>query len=152
VSDPVKAVKEMLKATKPNGVIKAQENDLANVIYYPEFEGLDKLHNKFCAMQIDQGGDPFIGRKLFDIFQKAGAKNITLTYEPEIYTENDPERYMAWLTNALNIYQGAKAGILKRGNIDKADINRLLNLMEERIEKPRGIALFHWNRVSASKT
>ncbi len=151
VPDPVNVVKEMLSVTKPNGAIKAQENDLANVFYYPEFEGLDKLHNEFCAMQIDHGGDPFIGRKLFDIFKRAGAKNITLTYEPEIYTEDDPERYRAWLTNSLNIYQGAKAGIVKRGNIDEADINRLLNLMEDRIKKPQGVALFHWNRVSASK-
>jgi ubiquinone/menaquinone biosynthesis C-methylase UbiE len=151
VPDPASVVREMLRVVKPGGTVKAQENDLAVVFYYPDVEGIDAVYREFCALQVELGGDPFIGRKLFDIFKKAGAREITLTYEPEIYTEDDPERYRAWVTNALNIYQGAREGMLERGNIDEADVDRVLDILAGRIERPEGVSLFHWNRVSAKK-
>lgn len=151
VENPVAVVKEMLRVVRPGGAVKAQENDLAVVFYYPEVEGLDAVCREFCALQTELGGDPFIGRKLLDIFKRAGAMDVTMTYEPEIYTEDDPERYRAWVTNALNIFQGAREGMVERGNIDGESIDRVLSILAERIEKPKGVSLFHWNRVSARK-
>ncbi|MBN1572097.1 MAG: methyltransferase domain-containing protein [Deltaproteobacteria bacterium] len=151
IPDPVAVAKEMFRVVKQGGLIKAQENDLAVVFYHPEVDGLEAVCREFCALQMELGGDPFIGRKLFDIFKRAGAVDITLTYEPEIYTEDDPERYRAWMTNALNIYQGAKERMVKRGNIDEASIDRVLDILSERIARPEGVSLFHWNRVSARK-
>ena len=73
VEDPVAVVKEMLRVVKRGGLVRAQENDLAVVFYHPEVKGLDAVCREFCALQVELGGDPFIGRKLFNIFKKAGA-------------------------------------------------------------------------------
>jgi ubiquinone/menaquinone biosynthesis C-methylase UbiE len=151
VPDPVVAVREMLRVTKPGGTLACQENDLHNVLYWPPIDGHDRLLERFCQLQMDLTGDPFIGRKLFEIFQRAGARDITLSLEPEIYTEDDPVGYRAWLGNARDIFLGARDLLVTRGMMEKSDVDRVIAEMRRRIERPHGVALFYWNRVRAAK-
>ena len=145
--DPVAVAREMMRIARTGGIVAAQENDLHNVLYYPEIEGMEEIHHHFCILQQQMGGDPFVGRKLFDIFKKAGATRIELDYEPEIYTEYDPDPYRAWLYNAISIYRGSGQELLGRGMVDSALFDEVLARMEQRIHRPVGVALFHWNRV-----
>jgi SAM-dependent methyltransferase len=151
VADPIGVVKEMLRVAKAAGTVACQENDLANVVYFPEIEGLDLVMRRFCDLQITLGGDPFIGRKLFDIFKRAGARDIRLSFEPEIYTEDDPEGYRAWLGNAHDILYGARDELLGRTMIDEATLETSLAEMKRRIRRPVGVALFYWNRIVGQK-
>jgi len=151
VTDPVAAVAEMLRITKPGGVLACQENDLHNVLYWPAVEGLDLVMERFCRLQIELSGDPFIGRKPFDIFRRAGASNIVLSFEPEIYTQDEPDGYRAWLTNARDILFGARNALIERNMIGASEIDPVLAEMGRRIEHPVGVALFYWNRVRAAK-
>jgi len=147
VTDPVAVAREMMRVARTGGIVAVQENDLHNVLYYPEIEGMEEVLRQFCILQQQMGGDPFVGRKLFDIFKKAGAARIELDYEPEIYTEHDPDPYRAWLFNAASIFRGAGQEMLGQGMVDSALFDGVLARMEERIHRPAGIALFHWNRV-----
>lgn len=151
VADPQGAVREMIRVTKKGGRIVCQENDLHNVIYYPPIPGHDEVMKAFCHLQVEMQGDPYIGRKLFSIFQEAGAKGISLSYEPEIYTEEDPEPYKAWMSNSWNIFQGAKQELLGRRLIAEKTFEAVSDGLYNRIRMPHGVALFHWNRVTAIK-
>ncbi|MBN2224871.1 MAG: methyltransferase domain-containing protein [Deltaproteobacteria bacterium] len=151
VADPVAAVKEMLRVTRPGGTVACQENDLHNVIYYPDIDGLDLLMGQFCRLQMELSGDPFVGRKLFDIFRRAGASDIALSFEPEIYTQDEPDGYRAWLSNAHDILFGARDLLIERKTIGESEIDVVLAEMRRRIEHPNGVALFYWNRVRATK-
>jgi ubiquinone/menaquinone biosynthesis C-methylase UbiE len=151
VTDPTAAVREMLRVTKPGGTVACQENDLHNVLYWPPIEGHDRLMGRFCELQMGLSGDPFIGRKLFEIFKNAEARDITLSFEPEIYTEDDPDGYRAWLGNARDILDGARDSLLDRGLVERPEIDPVLEEMRRRIERPRGVALFYWNRARAIK-
>jgi ubiquinone/menaquinone biosynthesis C-methylase UbiE len=151
VADPIAAAAQMLRITKPGGLVACQENDLHNVLYWPPIEGHDYLMRQFCRLQMELSGDPFIGRKLFDIFRRAGASNITFTFEPEIYTEDRPDGYRAWLQNARDILVGARDSLIERDMMRESEIDITLAEMARRIEHPSGVALFYWNRVSATK-
>lgn len=151
VHDPVQAVREMLRTTKKRGRLVCQENDLHNVIYDPEIPGHDVVMEQFCKLQIQIKGDPFIGRKLFSIFHEAGAKKITLANEPEIYTEDTPETYKAWMSNSLNIFLGAKEKLLQNNMITEKVMDEVCSVFRERINNPKGAALFHWNRIASIK-
>lgn len=151
VANPVQAVGQMLRITKPGGVLACQENDLHNILYWPPIDGHDLLIEQFCRLQIELSGDPFIGRKLFTIFRQAGAADITLTLEPEIYTEDRPEGYRAWLANAHDILRGARDALIDRQMVRPSHIDTVLDEMKRRIEHPNGVALFYWNRIKAIK-
>jgi hypothetical protein len=45
----------MVRVTRPGGRIVVQENDLANVIYYPDFPGNGELLARFCELQVQLG-------------------------------------------------------------------------------------------------
>jgi len=151
VSDPVATVREMLRVTKPGGALACQENDLHNVLYWPPIEGHDRLLEQFCRLQMDLSGDPFIGRKLFEIFHTAGADKIVLSFEPEIYTQDDPEGYRVWMSNARDILAGARDRLVQRDMITRSKADLVLDEMGRRIERPHGVALFYWNRIRAAR-
>ncbi len=151
VNSPVEVVKEMLRVTKPEGRIYCQENDMYNVIFYPEIKGFSKLIKMFCSLQIKKGGDPYIGRKLFDIFKKAGCKNIELLYAPEIYTESNIADFKLWMENTYNIMHTVKDQIIEDENTESDFINSVLENILYRAEHPEGVCLFHWNRLKAKK-
>jgi ubiquinone/menaquinone biosynthesis C-methylase UbiE len=151
VPDPVRAVWEMSRVTKPGGLVISQENDLRNVLYYPDIQGMDTVMKALCRLQKTLGGDPYVGRKLFDIYRRASLDRIQLSYEPEIHTEDDPEDYRAWMENALGILVGARSDMVDRGLVEAAAIERVCHAMKMRIERPAGVALFHWNRIKARK-
>ncbi len=151
VNSPVEVVKEMLRVTKPGGKIYCQENDMYNVIFYPEIKGFNKLLKMFCNLQIKKGGDPYIGRKLFDIFKKASCINLELSYAPELYTESNISEFKLWLENTYHIQNTIKEQIIKDENAELDFINGVLKNILNRAEHPEGVCLFHWNRIKAEK-
>lgn len=150
VSDPVAMVKEMKRITKPGGRIVCQENDLYNVILYPSMDGFDELRLAFCNLQAQMGGDPFIGRRLYEIFHKSELGSIKLSYAPEIFTQED-EEFTIWLENMLSILKVAEELIINEGLATKNKLEELYKTIEDRIENPNGVSYFHWNRVEAIK-
>ena len=75
VSDPLKALFEMLRVTKPGGAVLAMaEPDYGGRIDYPpELVELGKWQTK--ALQ-RQGAEPLMGRRLAEIFSTSGLSNI----------------------------------------------------------------------------
>ncbi len=75
VSNPMKVVKEMLRVTRPAGVVIAMaEPDYGGRIDYPDdLIRIGQLQTNSLEIQ---GADPYMGRKLPGIFSNAGLKNI----------------------------------------------------------------------------
>ena len=75
VSQPLQAVLEMARVTRPSGYVLAiAEPDYGGRIDYPDgLAGLGRLQSEALRRQ---GADPFAGRKLKALFQQAGLHNI----------------------------------------------------------------------------
>jgi SAM-dependent methyltransferase len=72
VGDPVGILREMMRVTKPGGVVAARESDYGGFVWYPDVEGMDDWRSLYNKVAQTNGGDPNAGRRLLSWAIKAG--------------------------------------------------------------------------------
>jgi SAM-dependent methyltransferase len=79
VADPVTALREMHRVTKPGGVIAVRDSDYAAFTWYPETPALDEWLTLYQQLARANGGEPNAGRRLLAWAHAAGLKDVTAT-------------------------------------------------------------------------
>jgi ubiquinone/menaquinone biosynthesis C-methylase UbiE len=92
------AVAEMTRVCKPGGTVLLQDLDGQLLWHYPEDPGVQSTAEKVVAALSATGFDPFVGRKLFWLAQKAGLTNLGVQVECYhlIAGEIDPRLLKQW--------------------------------------------------------
>jgi len=76
VADPVGALREMLRVTRPGGVVAARDSDYGHFSWYPPTEGLDRWLELYDGAARANGGEPDAGRMLLAWAHAAGATDV----------------------------------------------------------------------------
>jgi len=76
LSDPAKAVSEMVKSLKPGGRIFLADDDHQPLTLFPEPLGFQALWSAYMDSYVAVGNDPFIGRKLTKLLVDQGIRNV----------------------------------------------------------------------------
>jgi ubiquinone/menaquinone biosynthesis C-methylase UbiE len=76
-----RAVAEMVRVCKPGGTVLLQDLDGQLLWHYPEDPGLQRALEKTMKALGNTGFDPFVGRKLFSLAQKAGLEKLNVQVE-----------------------------------------------------------------------
>jgi ubiquinone/menaquinone biosynthesis C-methylase UbiE len=96
VNDPFDAVTEFKRVTKPGGLIVCCNFDGFGITHYPEDSELQSDAEKIFPASVD----PFVGRKMFNMFHEAGLADIIVNSEPDrlfnCFGSIDPERRLNW--------------------------------------------------------
>lgn len=98
-------VDEVFRVTRPGGRFCAVDSDDGLVIFHPSEARVDTLMQKAQAIQQQQGGDRFIGRKLQEMMYAAGFSKVTT----RVLSLTSTELPFAVL---FNILLGYKASLL----------------------------------------
>ncbi|MER8060954.1 MULTISPECIES: class I SAM-dependent methyltransferase [unclassified Streptomyces] len=77
VGDPVQALREMRRVTKPGGFIAVRDADYAAMTWYPALPGLDDWLELYEEVARANGGEPDAGRRLKSWALAAGLRDIT---------------------------------------------------------------------------
>ncbi|MFI5952774.1 class I SAM-dependent methyltransferase [Cryptosporangium sp. NPDC051539] len=94
VADPVAALREMIRVSKPGGVVAVRDGDYRGFAWYPELPGLDHWRTLYRAAARANGGEPDAGRHLLAWAHAAGATDVTVTSSTWCYA--DPASRAAW--------------------------------------------------------
>ncbi|NER19483.1 MAG: methyltransferase domain-containing protein [Symploca sp. SIO1C2] len=81
LTNPMVAIENIYRVLKPGGIFCVFDIDNDWFTIYPKPESLTKLARKIAAIQQSQGGDAYVGRKLWSYFSKAGFIKIDTQVE-----------------------------------------------------------------------
>lgn len=88
---PVEAYKEMIRVTKPGGMVASRESDLTMWSCYPESPEIKRYHEIILKIIPASGGHISAGPRLVSWAMQAGAKREQITASMGTWTYSTPE-------------------------------------------------------------
>ena len=110
VSDPVAILREMVRVTKPGGIIAVRDSDYSSFAWYPRLPELDEWMALYQATARGNDGEPDAGRYLLAWAHQAGLVDVTSTSSTWTYPAGEPAQWWGamWADRTLNTDLGTQ--------------------------------------------
>lgn len=127
VADPVQALREMARVTKPGGIVAVRDSDYAGFCWWPELPALDSWLRLYRDVARLNGGEPDAGRRLLSWAHSAGFTNVDAASSTWCYASTEQREWWGgmWSDRMLN---SAITGQLMTAGL--ADHNELREISE----------------------
>ncbi len=93
VADPIQALREMARVTKPGGIVSVRDSDYAGFCWWPELPALDTWLSLYRAIARLNGGEPDAGRRLLSWAHSAGFVDVTVTSSTWCYASAEQREW-----------------------------------------------------------
>ncbi|WP_328535848.1 class I SAM-dependent methyltransferase [Streptomyces sp. NBC_00344] len=97
VGDPVQALREMRRVTKPGGIIAVRDSDYGAFTWSPESPVLDEWLELYHRVARANGGEPDAGRRLLSWARQAGLRDITSTATNWVFATTEERAWWSGL-------------------------------------------------------
>jgi len=94
--EPVKAIIEMRRILKPDGILAAREVDMSVNQWYPEYPAFDEWLKIYMRVARANGGDPMAGRKLHAWAHEAGFERSRIAQSASTWSFSTREERIFW--------------------------------------------------------
>jgi SAM-dependent methyltransferase len=150
VPDPTVVVAEMARLVRPGGCVAGMEPDMSIQLYHPPHPAWDRLHEIFIAAFRVDGADPFIGRRLPELFREAGLTDVGVEARVDLYPHGHSRR-----TIRVDLVRSMRAKIVARGIAGEQELDDLDRGAREHLDDPRtlvlpGVYFWAWGRKPAT--
>jgi SAM-dependent methyltransferase len=136
VPDPAEIIAEMVRLAKPGGWIVSVEPDTEYGLCYPAHPAFDRLGALFHAAFRRNGADPFIGRRLTELYREAALEEIGVEARASIHPAGDSRR-----TIRLDLVRSLRPVILERGLADERELDELDRAARAHLASPQTLTM-----------
>ena len=89
LGEPVAALRELARVTRPGGTIAVRDADYAAFVWYPEVPGMDRWRDLYRSVARANGGEPDAGRHLLSWAHAAGLERVEVHSSTWTYSAAD---------------------------------------------------------------
>jgi ubiquinone/menaquinone biosynthesis C-methylase UbiE len=149
VPGPAEVLAEMIRLARPGGWVASQEPDCEHALCHPPLPAWDRLREIFLASFSRSGADPFIGRRLTELYQQAGLEDVGVVVHAGTYPVGHSRR-----TVIPDLVRSLHPVIIERGLAGERELADLDRAVRQHLADPRTLMMPHllvaaWGRKPA---
>ncbi len=137
--DPERALRRMVEAARPGGVVVAEDIQFTGHFSYPACAAFDRYVGLYQEAVRRKGGDPNIGPRLPGMFLDAGLEGVDLEVVQPTYRQG-PGKPIAAVT-----MEHIREAVVGAGLASEEEINGIIGELESFARDPR--TLLSWPRI-----
>jgi ubiquinone/menaquinone biosynthesis C-methylase UbiE len=146
IPEPLEAMTEMVRLARPGGWVVGIEPDIESALCYPSLPAFDRLCELFEAAQSRNGADPHVGRRLVDLYRRAGLEDVTVKASAILYPPGHSRR-----TIRADLVRSIRPQILEMGLADEGELDELDAAARAHFDDPDtivmpGLMFLGWGR------
>ena len=136
IPEPATVVAEMVRLARPGGWVASLEADTEYALCHPPHPAFDRICVLFDAAFRRNGADPFIGRRLPELYREAGLEDIGVEARAPVHPAGNTRR-----TARLDLVRSMRPMILERGLADEQELDELDRAVREHLADPNTLIM-----------
>lgn len=137
LSDPLRALKEMRRVVKPQGIVAVSDDDYNSLTWSPEHPLMRKGMDLWTRVMVHNGASPFYSRHLRGLMLEAGfASTEGHAISAEYYGNRDETRWAAPLISGVFRNPDLVRVALSQGWATQAELDEISQWLLEWGERP----------------
>lgn len=125
LGDPVKALKEMRRVTKPGGLVAVRDADYGAMFWYPASSVLEEWRDLYRKVARGNGGEPDAARRLHVWAREAGLDDVAVSSSTWTYATDEEREWWGgtWADRTLKSSYAEAAA--RGGHATREDLERI---------------------------
>jgi len=147
--EPAEVAAEMVRLARPGGWVASMESDTEHVLCYPPHPAFGRLCEIFTVAFSRNGADPWIGRRVPELFRQAGLDDVAVEARAQMYPATHSRR-----TIRLDLVRSMRPQVVEMGLASAAELDELDAAARVHLDDPHtvvmsGLLFLTWGRKPA---
>ncbi len=135
--DPAGVAAEMMRLARPGGWVASIEPDTEHTLCYPPHPAFHRLCEIFTVAFRRNGADPWIGRRVPELFRQAGLADVGVEAKAQMYPHGNSRR-----TIRLDLVRSMRPQVLEMELASAAELDELDTAARAHLDDPHTVVIY----------